>query len=256
MKLDEYIDVVAYDTAFWMAGLNNPDYPTREMGSLSIEVSSKLRSIAIFSLLAKGDYNLFCHNLIRSGTLRVTYLECLKKERIERDHHRSSGRYEPLLDAIAAGDFELARHIAELSPKDWQRGHEYEDDYCYAQIFHRFVQEIPPEQEIPPLLTQLEAYMEGQPNARLDVCRALFEKNQTAFDDALDALLNEREAKIIADKERGQLEDPIVIANRLVFVEGLAILRLAERRGLKTQPEYRYCPSLARVPMTKPFPGE
>ena len=52
------------------------------------------------------------------------------------------------------------------------------------------------------------------------------------------------------------MEDPEIVAQRQVFVEGLAILRLAERRGLTTQAEYQYCPSLARVPMRTPFPGE
>lgn len=256
MNLKKYGETLAYETAFWMLGFTSPDYPVEQMGKLSLELSEKFRALAIITMVVTDEADFFYHNLIRSGIMRKIYLQRLKNQGIDQDHHCTSGLYDALLDAIAANDFDLARRIVELSPKEWQQGHEYEDDYCYAQILHRFVQEIPPEQEIPPLLTQFETYTEGQPNARLDVCRALFEKNQTAFDDALDALLNEREAKIIADKERGQLEDPIVIANRLVFVEGLAILRFAERRGLKTQSEYRYCPSLARVPMTKPFPGE
>ena len=46
------------------------------------------------------------------------------------------------------------------------------------------------------------------------------------------------------------------MAERQVYVEGLAMLRIADRLGLKTQGEYLYCPSLARVSMQKPFPGE
>lgn len=256
MQLSDYIDLLSYDAAFWMAGLNNPDYPVAQLGGLSLEVSGKLRAMAILTILVRNDCTLFYHNLIRSAGVRVTYLERLKREGVNDDHHQASGRYEALLDAIAANDFDLARKIVELSPKEWRTGHEYEDDYCYAQIFHRFAQETPPEQEIAPLLAQFETYMDGQPGARLDICKALLKKNQSDFDEAFDALLNEREAKIIADKERGQLEEPIVIANRLVFVEGLAILRLAEIRGLTTQQEYKYCPSLARVPMQTPFLGE
>ena len=69
-------------------------------------------------------------------------------------------------------------------------------------------------------------------------------------------LLHARDLEIEAAKEAGQLEEPHVVALRRVFVEGLAILRLAERRGLRTEREYRYCPSLARTPMRTPFPGE
>ncbi|MEW6381915.1 MAG: Imm49 family immunity protein [bacterium] len=256
MKLEEYGEPLAYEIAFWMQGLTNPEYPVEELGRLSLELSDKFRALAIIVLLVKGDSDLFYHNLIRSGRARLIYLQRLKSEGIGQDHHQASGRYEPLLDAIAAGDFELAHRIIELSPAEWQKGHEYEDDYCYAQVLHRLVQEPVPEQEIPPLFKQFEAYLEGQPSARLDVCRAIVEQDQPAFDEAFADLLDDREAQIAANKARGQLEEPSVVAQRQVFIEGLALLRLAGRRGLATQPDYRYCPSLARIPMKTPFPGE
>jgi hypothetical protein len=256
MKFENHGELIAYEIAFWMQGLIDPKYPVDELGTLSLELASKLRALGIMALLAKGNSDLFYHNLIRGGIAREIYLQRLKNEGIDKDHHRASGRYESLLDAVVAGDMALARRIVDLSPTEWQKGHEYEDDYCYAQILHRLVQETPPEQEITPLLNQFEAYLEDEPSARLDVCKALMERDQDAFDEAFDALLKEQEAKIAADKARCQMEDPIVIAQRQVFVEGLAILRLAEGRGLTTQSVYRYCPSLARVPMRTPFPGE
>ena len=256
MQLEDYGEALAYDIAFWMQGLTNPTYPIEQLGKLSLELSDKLRALAIITLLVKGESDFFYHNLIRSGMARETYLQRLKDEGIEDDHHQASGRYEPLLDAIASGDLALAHRIVDLSPTEWRKGHEYEDDYCYAQILHRFIQEIPREQEIPSLLEQFEAYLEGQQSARLDICRALIQRDQNAFDEAFVALLDEQESKIDADKTRGQMEDPVIVAKRQVFIEGLAILRLAEGRRLTTQIEYRYCPSLARLPMRVPFPGE
>jgi len=256
MKFEVYGQPLAYEIAFWMSGLTDPEYPVEELGTLSLELSSKFRALAIMSLLVKADSDLFYHNLIRSGIARETYLQRLKSEGIDQDHHLASGRYEPLIDAIAADDMALALRIVDLSPTEWRKGHEYEDDYCYAQILHRLAQEMPPEHEILLLLEQFESYLEGEPSARLDVCKALVERDQDAFDETFDALLDEQEAKIAADKAQGQMEDPVVIAQRQVFIEGLAILRLAEGRGLTTQLDYRYCPSLARVPMRAPFPGE
>ena len=256
MKLEEYGESLAYETAFWMLGITNPDYPSEQMGTLSLELSDRFRVLAIITLLVQNDPDSYYHNLIRSVMMRETYLSRLHREKIVGDHHQSSGRYDALLDAVAAGEFDLARRIVDLSPGEWCKGHEYEDDYCYAQILHRFVQIAPQPQEIQPFLTQFEAYLDEEPNARFEVCKALVNKDQAAFDDAFEKLIIEQEMKIAEDKERGQLEDPIVIANRLVFVEGLAILRFAEKQGLQTQQEYRFCPSLARVPMVKPFPGE
>ena len=55
---------------------------------------------------------------------------------------------------------------------------------------------------------------------------------------------------------RHKIEDRVSIAFRQVYVDGLALLRIAERLKLPLQSEYLYMPSLARVPMQQPFPGE
>jgi hypothetical protein len=256
MKLDEYRETLAYEVAFWSQGLTNPEFPLVELGGLSSDLSQKLRTLAIMAVVLGASVDSCCHNLIRSGRARLIYLRRVQAEGQLTEHHWCSGRYEPLLDMVAAGAFELARDIISLSPVEFREGHEYEDDYCYAQILSRWLVEPPRDAEVPALLEQFAAYVEDQPNARLAVCRALAARDQAAFDTTFADLLLARDLEIEAAKERGQLEEPQVIANRRVFVEGLALLRLAERRGLRTEREYRYCPSLARQPMRTPFPGE
>lgn len=221
-----------------------------------MELSDKLRTLAIISLLAKAHVDLFCHHLIRSGMVRETYLRRLAEEGITNDHHYGSGRYAPLLDVVAVPDFELAGRIVELSPLDWRENHEYEYDYCYAQILHRFVRGASVDSEIPPLLERFETCLAGEPSAQLDTCAALLASDQDAFDKAFTDLLDTHEAKIAAANDCGQIESAVGTIQRLVFVEGLAVLRLAERRGLKTQREYSYCPHLARAGMQAPFSGE
>jgi hypothetical protein len=256
MKLEEYGRLLAYDAAFWWHGVSSPTYPINELGKLSLEVSDKFRALAIVTLVTQGESDFFYHNLIRSGRSREIYLLRLQKEGIGEDHHGCSGRYEPLLDAAAADDLPLASHIAEMSPAEFQEQHEYEDDYCYAQCLHRLIREESPKDEFKELFDRWASYLEGKDTARLNVCQGLLAQDQGTFEEAFEALLDERQAKIGEEKNRGQIEDPLVVANRHVFVEGLALLRLADIRGLKTQQEYRYCPSLARVPMINPFPGE
>jgi hypothetical protein len=256
MKLGDYLDPLATDVAFWLAGIKSPDYPFEALGDVSLEVCTKLRSVAIMVLLVRADTDLFLHNLIRSGIVREDYLRRCHAEKRTGDHHCVSGRPGPLFDAIAGGDLALAGRIGALVPAAFQAGREYEDDFCYAQALHRFVRPSPPEAEIPPLLDQFERYLDGKSSSRLDLCRALASRDQAAFERAFDALLDERSLQIAADKKRGELEEPPVVAQRQVFVEGLAVLRIAGLRGLRTKPDYPYCPSLARLPMRTPFPGE
>ncbi len=249
-------EALAMDLAFWCLGLSNPSYPLAQFGRLTLDLSEKFRALAIMQLLIEASTDLFLHNLMRSGRTRETYLTRMAQAGINDDHHQVSGRYRPFVDAIAANDLLRARRIARLSPAHFRAGHEYEDDYCYAQLLARLIADAPaPDDEYLALFQQFDTWLAGELNPRLSVCRALFERDQAAFDDAFEELLLDFETVIEAERERGKHEDDLVRAERQVFVEGLAILRIAGLRGLTTASDYRYCPSLARAPMVHAFPA-
>jgi hypothetical protein len=251
--LSDYVEALAWETAFWMQALTSADYPIAELGKLSIDISDKLRTLAIIALLAHADTDRFHHNLIRSGRTREAYLSRVRNAGLLEDHHRASGRVAPLMDALASGELALVRRIVALSPTEWLQGHEYEDDYCYAQLVHGLLDDASSTTTLQPILDRFDGYLDGKSSARLDVCRALAARDQAEFDRSFGALLEERELLIESDRRRGRVEEPEIVAQHHVFVEGLAVLRLAEQRGLVTEPDYPYCPSLARVPMIAPF---
>lgn len=255
MMLSEYLEGFAYNAAFSALGLENPDYPLDQLGDLSLELSTQFRVLAIGHLLVRGEPDSYYHNLMRSGRARLTYLRRLAAAGVTDDHHQVAGRFDPLLDALAAGDLALAREIAAASPTEWREGREYEDDFCYAGFLHAIIQPDPSAPGMEAILRRYQDWLGALSGPRLDTARALAGRDQAGFDEAFDWLLDARAAEIEANRERGQLETPEVEAERRVFVEGLALLRLADLRGLATQREYRYCPSLARVPMRTPFPG-
>jgi hypothetical protein len=256
MNLEDYKEPLAYDAAFWLAGLHNPDYPIEQLGRLALEVSEKLRSLAIMALLTAGNSDLFYHNLDRAGRAWECFLRQVHRKQAFAEHHWCCGRYLPLMDTIAAADFDLARRLAELAPREFREEHEYEDDFTYAQMLHRLAGLIGSEGELLPLLHALEGLIGDEQKPRFEICQALVQHDQTIFDTAFADLLRGRAREIAESKARGQLEEPCVAAQRSVYIEGLALLRLAERRGLRTETEYSYCPSLARVPMRTPFPDE
>lgn len=256
MRVTEYLEIVAYDIGFWLTAFQNPDYPLDQLGGVSMEVTSKLRAAAIIALLGKGDSDAFFHNLMRSARCRLTYLQRLRAANVAGDHHHASGRVDAFLDAVAAADFATARQISDLSPRDWMHGHEYEDDYCYAQIVHGLIAAQADAPRLDGLFDRFEKLLTGQADARLDVTRAIAGRDQAAFDESFEALLAQRAARIEAEKARSRIEEPAMMAERQIYVEGLALLGIAQRLGFATQTEYRYCPSFARMPMRRPFPGE
>ena len=254
MKLADYGESLAHDVAFWMLGMDDPSYPPERLGKLSLEISTKLRALAIITLLVKAESDYFFHNLIRSGSIRETYLRRVIAAGLLEDHHRSLGRFDPLLDLIAARAFGDVRRIEALSPAEFRPGHEYEDDYWYASILHEMCKESPDESRIGSLLDCFEKALDGMGKTRLDLCRALAARDQESFSRSFQGLLSRHASQIAKDRERGILEEPAILAERQIFIEGLAVLQLAELRGLTTDEEYPYCPSLARVPMLIPFP--
>lgn len=256
MILADYLEPLAYDIAFWTIGLVSPDARPEELGGLSNELVRKLRAAAIIVLLTRADVDGYCHNLIRAARARECYLDRMRSEGLIEDHHFCAARTEGLLAACAAEDYALARSIAALSPGGFRPGHEYEDDFCYAQVLHGLLAPQPDPVALAALCARWQGALKGAPGGRLEVMQALVARDAAAFELAFDALLDERAAQIDRNIARGQLEEPPVVADRLVFVEGLALLRIARRLGVALQQDYRYCPSLALQSMQKPFPGE
>lgn len=256
MILADYLEPLAYDIAFWTLGLAAPDADAQGLGALSKELGSKLRTAAIIVLLTKGDVDGYCHNLIRAARAREIYLQRMHTAGHFDDHDFCAGRLEGFISACAAEDFASARSIAALSPGAYRVGHEYEDDFCYAQTLFNLLAPQRDDVVLAALCKRWEACLQGAPGARLEVLRAIIDRDPLGFETAFEALLDEREKQIEKDIARGQLEEPPVIAERQVFVEGCALLRIAGRFGFPLQPEYRYCPSLALQSMQRPFPGE
>jgi hypothetical protein len=256
VKLADYLEPLAYDAAFWLTAFQNPNYPLNQLGEVCVQVASKLRAAAIIALLTTGDSDTFHHNLIRSARSRIAYLQRARDQGVAGEHHQASSRVDPFLDAVAAADFASARQIVSLSLSNWLQGHEYEDEFCYAQMLHGLI-EVPTDvTRIGSLGDRFEQVLDGQPDARLDVSRAIVRRDQTAFDEAFEALLAQRTRAIERENERKRVEEPTMIAERQIYVEGLAFLQIATRLRFTTQTEYLYCPSIARQPMRRPFPGE
>lgn len=255
MQLADSKEPLSYDTAFWLLGFLEEDgFEIEELGQISVDLCNKLRALAIIALLTEGDSDKFLHNLVRSGQVRETFLLRVKQADYQSEHHLASGRFEGMLDSIASGDMDLAQRIAWLSPRTWETQREYEDDFCYAQILHRLVHGVQAASVYQPFIYRFEEILNGQASARLDVVRALVAHSQIEFDESFEALLQERQDEIAANIARYQLEEPQIVAERQVFIEGLALLRLAGIVGLTTQTEYLYCPSNARLPMRNPVP--
>ena len=257
MELRDTKDALSLEVAAWLVVMFEEAHSVEEMGGLSEDLGEKLRALAVTALLVDANANVFYHHLIRSARVRIHFLEGCMVQNALQHFRRACSRNEALFDSLTARDFDRASRIAELSPREWLSNAEYEDDYMYTQTIQLLLQGGSSSAEnMPVLLAQFERALDGTASARLDVCQAFAARSQGDFDEAFEELLTEHDHDLEAQRTRSVMQEAVSVSNQRVWIEGLGLLRLADKLGLRTASEYRYCPALARSPMTKPFPGE
>ena len=248
---DDVAPGISAKTALWALPLLDGSRPPQSLGAIALETCLNLRTLAIMALLSQGNEQQFLANLSRSARAWALFLSRAKGAS-PRPHHYVSGRLDPILDGIAAGDETAVGWIAATTPPDKQGRSEYEDDYCYARLLLGLAAKPVDAEVLKPLLVRFRQFEDG---ARVAVCEALTRLDSAAFDKALYAVLSNFEKHCSEAAERSE-ETPEQIARSSICIEGLALLRLAERHALPTAGEYPLCPSLARLPYIGAFPSE
>jgi hypothetical protein len=193
------------------------------------------RGICHFFL--QGRPTVLHQDLQRSGAAFAYYLSGAS----ERD--KATGKSAPFFDAIACGDMSAATRISNASRHGWNREEEYEDDFLYvAFLMARFFPNG--ERAATGVLGEYERVLEGAPDARFTVCTSLQNGDGKGFEDGLQELLvNRREYYREGVRREEILEEDWATEGQL-FVEGVALVRLATIAGLDVQRNFMYIPSL------------
>lgn len=215
---------------------------TQQIGKPCNELSSHYRVLGVCELLIEASTNDLFHHLIDSAQTRRFYLQqCIHDQHLDEPERRMSLNA-PFFDALAANQFSLARVIGDLSPHTHFDDYEYEDDFLYSYFLYRFISDPTAVSEMEVVLERWEDVLEGNEDARLDVCKAFLAKDAAAFASAFDAVIEEYVEHLKYEQKNAyRFTD-----DKLVFIEGLALLRIAHTLGFPPDIDYRFCPSLAR----------
>lgn len=232
--------------------------PLDRIGPTCDDLCQNYRTLAACALMLSADTDGFRHMLHRSGQVRLHFLERCAELSGYHDPYSATGNSAGFFDAVAAGDRPLAERIVAMSPERWREGEEYPDDFCYAYFCHLAIQgAAAPRLRMEETIRQFETALGKEKSARLAVCKSILEMSQASFDESFEALLVTRKAEVEEERPQFFPDDRIIFRTKSrIFVEGLAVLNIADLRGLSTAKEYRYCPITARLPMTSPFPAD
>lgn len=220
---------------------------------LALEACRFSREEGCGALLARYDADAFFLGLFRSGCIYLDLLQ-RKAECPEDDRYylaRSKGQ--PLLDAIAANAWDLAKAIIPLMACEWMARMEPEEDFSYFGVLSGLVMGSGGVEDG---LEDFERSLKGGESPRLKACRALADRDPEAFEAGLLALIDDR-AHWIEDDRRSGIFDPYLHATEAqVFVEGIALVRLARAGEMHTERQYRFIPEVTLGAPGVPLPSD
>jgi hypothetical protein len=211
-------------------------------------------TIAVTTLLLDGETQFFHLNLVRAAENGFRILCLFRQRGLELP---PASHDVPLRAALAAGDFARANALSAISRDTHAETElEYEDEFLWARVLQVLAQTKPAPAHVEPLLERLEAANSEVYAGRVASVRALLARDAEGFNKAFVIAQLIHEAEVEERAASFATPEREFAPHRFIWLEGLALLNLAARGGLRYQGESRYCPYLARLPMTATYHGD
>lgn len=224
----------------------------KTIGEPCVELSSYYRALGICELLIECDVDAFFHFLIHGALTRKYYLARCAREGMLDEPERRASLLDPFFDAVAANQLGLAGEIAALSASSRVEDFEDDIDFACARAAHALLSPVG-SPDLRAAIDGYEAALGGDGDERLAVYRAIDGRDERAFAEAFPALIEAHDERMAKLESSIRSNESTYLPNSHVFIEGLALLRIAERAGMRTEREYPRCPGPARLSTYRPF---
>jgi len=213
------------------------------------------RILGLCKLLAEADVQAFADYLARAAQARLEFLGKVREGLPCNPEYVCASKNLSFTGALAAGDLKTAREIALLSPTSHFPAVEYEDDFLYFHLLHRL--SIAPNDTAghAAILARWLEVREGDESGALVACRGIVARTPQDFTAGFASFIAKRQEGLAQYRESPSFNEKLFAAEGQIYVEALALLRLAELRGLPTEPEYPLVPAIARVPVMENPPA-
>lgn len=227
-----------------------------QSGQAYVVAATCHRRLALCALLVDARPDRFSAHLCHSAHARLHFLRLVARGHGAEPRFLCATQEFSFVDALAAGQPDLAMEIARLAARRHDAAFEYEDDFLLHHFLHQLLLTVrgAGSADLRALLERWEAVLEGGSDTSLDACRALLHQQAQAFDEALQATVDARLLKFQKLPRDSGPNDELRKTEGVMFMNGLAMLRLAELLGMDTRREYSTLPSLARIPVGQPAP--
>lgn len=234
-----FLPVVIENALFALPPLVSQVQSGRATLGRALDFCTGYRRCGIAELLLRGHVGTFHQNLQCSGSAFAAFLE---RARVE---DRTASKCAPFFDAVASGDFDCAGRIAKLAANTVHNDFEYEDDFLYMRILFGVFFLPTASSDLAAMLKRYETLLDGAEDSRFTICKSLIAGDAMLFEAALDDLIATREDDYTAGIDADNILEEEWSTEGKVFVEGLALVRLASLRHFETQNNFLFIPSIA-----------
>ncbi|WP_164009785.1 Imm49 family immunity protein [Pyxidicoccus trucidator] len=209
-------------------------------------IAFSYRILGLCALLRDMDGERFARLLRKSGLARLHLLRQVASETQPPDQVLAISKDTGFVAALAAGDLDTATRIAERSPDTFLEGIEYEEEFLFFHFQQRLLRTPRDEASLWGTLDRWTRVVEGEPTVYLAVCQALLEANEAAFCSALGEVLKTRKESLRKYRKQLDFDRELDATEGKVYLNGLALVRLAQSRGVVVPQRLELIPRPAR----------
>ena len=204
------------------------------------------RLLGICALLRDMDGEQFARRLRKSGLARLQLLRQATAETQPPGQVLAISKDTGFVAALAAGDLDTATRIAERSPDTFLEGVEYEEEFLFFHYQQRLLRTPRDEAALRGILDRWTRVVAGEPSVHLAVCQALLDANEAAFCSTLGEVLETRKESLRKYRKQLDFDRELDATEGKVYLNGLALVRLAQSRGIAIPERLELIPRLAR----------
>jgi hypothetical protein len=164
------------------------------------------------------------------------------------DDLKATGLSAPFFDAVCANDLACARDIATHSRQTWNPDLEYEDDFLFVWFLMQLFFLNASADDCRQILARHLGATGQDDNPQYRLSLALLNSEEAVFRDGLVAYLQAEKAAYRQLERSGQLEEEVLATEPYLSVPGLALIRLAELRGIRVPERQKGISTVARRP--------
>jgi hypothetical protein len=197
----------------------------------------------LLGFVVDADISGFFANMYRAAKSHQYLIGLQKRDKTINWSFVQATAIESTICALSIGELRLAREISQMQSKEFVSPYDDEEFYPFALALRQLVEEDT--DQTSDVLNEFDAARGDARAGSAMVLRAVLAKDPKGFQAGITQFIADWQAAVEAD-ENDDFPAGIHPGEDAVCVQALALIRLAEARGIRTRPEYPMVPSELR----------